>query len=265
MHQRVHAYAIRPSTAAEALIHLERTIKRKMRETEVSVGGARQEFSTDRPALLQSPIAAAERIRTILRDWIIAGSRRFADNSIVAGAAAASQRGFLALIGEDPNFVLIGWTGNHLTEDPRQILDILRLATNAEVPASSCAVKEALRRIQASQQRAHILASLENTTTVIARNRHKILARISAIVQSARPHERQLLIGLADKARKVVLGRLSAGAESDLLDLASSDIPSKKWLEKIIHERAESDAVRRNSNRIAAILLLDDSEVRRQN
>lgn len=265
MHQRVHAYAIRPSTAADALIHLERTIKRKMRETEVSIGGAQPKLSSDRATRLRSPIAAAERIRGVLRDWIIAGPGRFTDDSIAAGAVAASQHGFLALIGEEPNFVLIGSTGNRVTEDPREILDILLLATVAEVPARSCAVKDALERIQALQQRAHVLASLENTVTVIARNRQKILARISVIVQNARPHERQHVIGLANDARKIVLSRLSAGAESDLLDLASSDIPSRKWLEKIIQETSESGAARTNSNRIAAILLLDDAEKRSQN
>ena len=265
MHQRVHAYAIRPSTAAEALIHLERTIVRKRRETEAAIGGAESNPSSDRTVVLRSPIAATERIRTILRDWVIAGSLRPSDEATVAAAIAASQNGFLALIGEEPNFVLIGSTGNRVTEDPREILEILRLTTDAEVPARSRAVNEALQSIQAVQQRARVLASLENAVTVIAHNRQKILTRISAIVQNARPHERQRVAGLAEKARKVVLSRLSAGTESDLLDLASSDIPRKKWLEKIIQEMSGSDAQRTNSNRIAAILLLDDSEVRSQN
>jgi superfamily II DNA or RNA helicase len=265
MHQRVHAYGIRASTAAEALIHLERTIKRKMRETEVSVGGAQPNLASDRAVVLRSPIAAAERIRTILRNWVIAESVRVPDNTTVAAAVAASRSGFLALIGEEPNSALIGSIGDRITEDPRDILDILLLATKTEVPASSCAVKGALQRIRTAQQRARALASLENTSTVVARNRHKILARISAIVQRARHHERQLLIGLADEARKIVLSRLSAGTESDLLDLASSDIPSEKWLERIIQERSQSDAARTSSNRIAAILLLDDSNERSQN
>ncbi|MFN2602362.1 MAG: SNF2-related protein [Gemmatimonadaceae bacterium] len=265
MHQRVHGYGIRPSTAAEALIHLERTIKRKTRETEVSVGGATPNLSVKQPALLRSPIAAAERIRTILHEWIIAGSGRFADNSIVAGAVAASQHGFLALIGEEPNFVLIGSAGNRVTEDPREILDILCLATDAEVPARSRVVKEALLRIQGLQRRALVLASLEKPVTVIAHNRHKILSRISAIVQSARPHERQRVVALAEKARTIVLSRLSAGAESDLLALASSDGRGEKWLERVIQQSSVGEVRRTNSNRIAAILLLDDSEVRSQN
>ena len=254
MHQRVHAYGIRPSTAAEALIHLERTIKRKMRETEVFIHSASR-----------SPIAAAEGIRTILRDWAIPGSVRFADNSTVAAAVAASHSGFVALIGEEPNLVLIGSMDNGVTEDPRDILDILLLAKGGEIPARSSAVNEAVERIQTSRQRARALATLENTATVVARNRRKLLARISAIVQSARPHERQRVIGLADQAREIVLSRLSAGAESDLLDIASSDIPSEKWLEKIIRDVPEIPSLRNYSDRIAAILLLDDSEVRSQN
>jgi superfamily II DNA or RNA helicase len=265
IHQCVHGYGIRPSTAAEALIHLERTIKRKLRETEVSVGGAQPNLSLHRPVVLRSPIAAAEGIRAILRDWVIAGASRFTDNATVAAAVAASNAGFLALIGEDPNFALIGSIGNRVTEDPREILDILRRATDAEVSASSCAVKEAVQRIQTSQQRARALASLDNTAAVIARNRHKLLARISTIVQNARTHERQRVIGLADQARKIVLSRLSAGTESDLVALASSDIPTKELLEKIIRDGPESNVVRIESGKIAAILLLDDSKERSHN
>ena len=264
-HQRVHAYGIRPSTSAEALIHLERTIKRKMRETEISIGGAQPNLSSRRPAVFRSPIAAAERIRTILRDWVMAGSVRFADNATVAAAVAASRSGFLALIGEEPNFVLLASTGNGVTEDPRDILDMLHFATDAEVPVSSCAVNDALRRIQLSQQRARALISIENTATVIARNRHKILARISTIVQKARPHERQRVLGLADKARKIVLSRLSAGAEADLLDLASLEISEEEWLERIIRDVPQSNSRRESSDRIPAILLLDDSGARGQN
>ena len=265
MHQRVHAYGIRPSTAAEAFIHLERTIERKLRETEVTVGGARANLSPDPQAVLRSPIAAAERIRTILRDWVTVGANRLTDTATVAAAVAASREGFIAIIGEEPNFALIGSIGNRATEDPREILDILGLASDAEVPASSCIVKDAVQRIDASQQLARTLASVDNTAVVVARNRHKLLARISAIVQSARPHERQRLIGLADPARKIVLSRLSAGAEADLLDLASCNIPGEKWLEKIVQAGFQIDADRTNSNRIAAILLLDDSQLGRQN
>ena len=253
-HERVHAYGIRPSTAAEALIHLERTVKRKMRETEVFIHSASR-----------SPIAAAEGIRTILRDWAIPGSARLADNSTVAAATAASHSGFLALIGEEPNCVLIGSIGTGVTEDPRDILDILLLAKGGEIPARSSAVSEAVERIQTSRQRARALATLENTATVVARNRRKLLARISAVVQGARRHERQRVIGLADQAREIVLSRLSAGAESDLLDLASSDIPSETWLEKIIRDVPEISSPRNYSDRIVAILLLDDSQARGHN
>jgi hypothetical protein len=250
MHQRVHAYAIRPSTAAEALLHLEGTIKRKVRETEISIGGSQRNLSSDRPAALRSPIAAAE---------------RFADNSTVAAAVAASHSGFLALVGEEPNLVLIGSAGGRVTEDPCEILDILLLVTTTEVAASSCAVNDALERIQSSRQRARALASIENTATVIARNRHKVLARISAIVQSARPHERQRVVGLAERARKIVLSRLGAAAEADLLDLVALETTNEEWLERIIRDGPQRDPRRKSSDRIAAILLLDESEARSQN
>ncbi len=263
MHNRVHAYGIRPSTAAEALIHLERTIKRKIRETEVSIGGSQPNLSSNRPAVLRSPIAAAERIRTILCDWVIAGSVRFADNASVAAAVAASHSGFLALIGDEPNFVLIGSTGNRVTEDPREILEILLLANGAEVPASSCAVNDALKRIQTSRQRARALISIGNTATVIARNRHKVLGRISTILQSARPHERQRVIGLAEEARKIVLSRLGAVAEADLLDLAALEMTNEEWLERIIRDGPQSNSRPESSDRIAAVLLLDGAAARR--
>jgi hypothetical protein len=95
--------------------------------------------------------------------------------------------------------------------------------------------------------------------TVIARNRHQILARISSVVQRARAHARPRVVTLAERARNIVLSRLSAGTESDLLELASSDLPSEKWLEKIIRQGSEAVAARTTSNRTAAILLLDDS------
>jgi superfamily II DNA or RNA helicase len=264
-HQRVYAYGIRPSTAAEALIHLERTIKRKMHATEVSIGGSQRSLSSDRPEVLRSPIAAAERIRTILRDWVIAGSVRLADNATFAAAVAASRSGFLSLVGEEPNLVLIGSIADRVTEDPHEILGVLLLATKSEVPASSCAVNDALQRIRTSRQRARALTSIENTATVIARNRHKVLARISGIVQSARPHERQRVVSLAEKARKIVLSRLGASAEADLLDLVALKTTNEEWLEKIIRDGPQRDSRRTSSDRVAAILLLDDSGARGRN
>jgi hypothetical protein len=259
IHKRVHAYGIRPSTAAEALINLERTIERKMREAERSVGGAQRLLPSTRASRVRSPIAAAERIREILRGWIIAGSRHANRDATIAASVTASRSGFLALIGEEPDFMLLASSGARVTEDPLEILDLLAHATDTETEATLCAASAALERIQISLQRMRALDSFESGATSVARNRRKLLARIADIVQSARPHQRQRFQSLANEARKIVLDRMSAAAESDLLALAASPLPNEAWLEQIIRDgKASTNRTAPTlSGRVVAILLLD--------
>ena len=262
IHQRVYAYGIRPSTAAEALINLERTIERKMRETALSVGGAQPVLPSARSASERSPIAAAEKIRGIIRNWITPSDRCASHDTTIASSLAAAYPGFLALVGEEPNIMLLASCRKRVTEDPVEILELLTRATETEILTAPCAATEAFERIQASLKRMRALHSLETGATMVARNRRALLARISDVVQNARPHQRQRLQRLANDARKIILDRLTAAAENDLLALASSDLPGEEWLGKIIREGKSSTShpMPPTSDRIAAILLFDKSK-----
>jgi hypothetical protein len=74
-------------------------------------------------------------------------------------------------------------------------------------------------------------------------------------------------MNLAEDARVAVLARMGAARESDLLALASSDLPDEKWLQAVIQgavPREEnglgSNRVQRvREDRIIALLLLENS------
>lgn len=277
-HRRVHAYGIRPSTAAEALISLEETIRTKMREAQQSVGAARpllpeKNTSDHEPHSLSDPITALERIRSILEGWCPVASLelgklpQLANNRLCIAATASKGKGFLALCTDGSGFTLLASEGNRVSDSPHDILEILLRAGGEDVPPHPSAIAQAQECLRSWFRLMATVGSAELGAANVARVRRRALRRISAAVESSRPHARQRLLNLAEHARVAVLGRLGAAAETELLALASSQLPDEKWLRAVIQNTApgdESDGTsirvqRIHQPRIVALLLLDDS------
>jgi superfamily II DNA or RNA helicase len=282
VHRRVHAYAIRPSTAAESLIRLEDTIRTKIHETEQSVGGSRpllpaEELSRCEPGNLCDPITAIERIRSILNDWGAVTSpqiddrRELTKNAIHVAATLSTRSGFLALCAHGSALTLLTSQEGGLSDGPNEILEALLSMDGEAARPESSTVAEAQERLHSWFRMMGTIGPTERRAAGVARSRRKVLRRISASVQNARPHTRQRLMNLAERAREAVLGRLGAAAESGLLDLVSSDMAEEEWLRAIVQHaesgddsdaRAVDDYRRAPRWRVIAILLLVGSEAR---
>jgi superfamily II DNA or RNA helicase len=267
LHRRVHAYGIRPSTAAEALISLEKTIRTKMREAQQNVGAAQpllpeEIASSDQHTSQSDPITALEGIRTILEGWSSisssdsAGSSHLVYDRLRVAAVGSKESGFLALVSDGSRLRLLACEGDRVTESPDDILRILDCINGKDLSPSSSAIRRAEERLR---------SWLRLTSTIgsggLERVRRKALRRISTAVESSRPHLRQHLMNLAEDARVAVLGRLGAAGESDLLALASSELSDEKWLQAVIQAAAPRDrnGQRVREARVIALLLLDNS------
>jgi superfamily II DNA or RNA helicase len=276
VHRRVQAYGIRPSTAAEALISLEKTIRTKMREAQQTVGAARpllpEETPDDGRSSQSDPITALERIRSILEGWCSNASRVASDSShrandrLRVAATASKANGFLALGFDGSRLRLLACEENRVTESPKEILRVLLNADGEDVSPPSPAIAQAQERLRSWFQLTSTVGSSSLETANVARVRRKALRRISSAVESARPHVRQQLLNLAEHARVAVLGTLGAAGESDLLAFASSELSDEKWLQAVIQGAAPRDKSDLTSSvqparegRIIALLLLDNS------
>ena len=278
-HRRVHTYAIRPSKAAESLIRLEETIRTKMHEAEKSVGGFRPLLPVAKSSPCHrgnvcDPITAIERIRSILHDWIggaSEGSDRWLEPTsytVCVGATSSKQSGFVALCAHGSVLTLLASQGQSLSDSPHEILEAL-LSTKGEATRPETSdIDEAQERLRSWFRMTGTIGPTERSAAGVAYSRRKVLRRISASVQNARPHTRQLLTTLAECAHSAVLGTLGAAAESELLDLVSSDMEDADWLRAVVQRATPGDDAghpvdgfrRLPGWRVIAILLFDDSE-----
>jgi hypothetical protein len=279
IHSRVHAFGIRPSTAAEALISLEKTIRKKLREAEQSVGGSRPLLPDAHPSQrvpgdFGDPITAIERIRAILEGWCgdasheIDTSERLASHRLWIAATASKRNGFLALCTDGPDITLLASEGKSITDDPNEILAVLLDAGGEDVLPPSSAIARAEECLRSWFRMTGTVGPTERRAASVAHARRRALRRISVIVEHARPHTRQSLLNLAERARTAVLGRLGAAAESELLAQASSHMPDEDWLRAMSQGGAPGDDgdvgsmhfPRAHSRHILALLLLVDSK-----
>ena len=274
IHRRVHAYGIRPSTAAEALISLEETIRTKMRESQQSVGGSRPILPDENLPCCgngndHDPLTAIEQIRSVLGEWGTADhSLQLTGDRIRAAATTSTRAGFIALSTDTSGFALLVSDATDVSDNPTDILAALLEAGGQDVPPSRLAIATARERIRSWLRMTATLEPAEQRAAAPAHARRKVVRRISAAVENARPHARQRLLSLAERARVTVLGRLGAAAEFELLALASSPLPDEEWLRAIIHDAVPGEDHGRtvqvtsaDQRRIVALLILDDSRL----
>jgi hypothetical protein len=271
----VHAYGIRPSTSAETLISLEKTIRTKLRAAHESVGAARpilpeENGAHDEHTGVSDPITALERIRSILAGWCPAASRdlgdsgQFASNRLCVAATASKGNGFLALCTDESGLTLLASEGNRVSDSPRDIMEILLRLGSEDVSPNPSAIAQAQEHLRSWFLLTATIDSAGMGPANVARVRRRALRRISAAVERSRPHARQRLLSLAERARVAVLGTLGAAAETELLNLASSQLPDEKWLQAVVQETApenqnDTAAIRVRQPRMVALLLLDDA------
>jgi superfamily II DNA or RNA helicase len=278
-HRRVYAYGMRPSVAAEVLIRMESTIRKKMREAETAIGSVRRLLPEQSPeesvsgaivdATAPAPTSVTERIRDILKRWIDEGpsspeSISRPKSELKRVAAVASERNeFLALCTLRGKFVFLVSEDERLTDSPAKILEVLLRAGGSSVEPLADRIDASMNSIE-DYFRTDRTVGLAAEMADVAHARRGLLRRVSATIQRAAPHARARLLRLGGEARLAILGRMSAAAEAELIRMVSLAMPDEEWLSAVAgYENSsqldrcppESDGLDDHA-RIVAILLL---------
>lgn len=237
---RVFAYGIRPSPAAEVLIRMESTIRRKMEDTEKAIGSLRPllpAYSPEPTSVVPAPSSVAERMQGILNRWI---NERPSSQSTLAiepqatrvAAVASERNGFVALCAFRGHFVLLASDAGRVTDDPANVLDALRRSEGSEVNPVGETIDASISSIERYLQASQTIGPAADMAAV-AQARRVGLRRVAATIEGARPHARSRLVELGAAARSAIMGRMSAAAESELTRLASIAMPDEEWLSAV--------------------------------
>ena len=289
-HAAVAVYAIAPPASAEALLDVERRLRAKLREAGRAVGvsglilprlplAAGEEGA---PAGARSPAESAERLRELLRTWLppdvapASGPLRdagvpAADGAVPAGVVAAvtdprgdRSRAFLAVVVEDGRRVLVaGGDGRPTSDDPAIVLGVATRAAGAGARLEAADAAWARERVRAWARERASRRTLAFVTPATARLQGELLRRVAEVGRRAPRHRRRRTAALAATARRAVGGRLGAGAERVLAELAAARMPDAAWLravaafgEAAAGAGASSDGRREAGGRLRALLLV---------
>ena len=270
-HPEVSVYALAPPAGAAALLAVERRLhaKRRTAGRTVGAGGALLPSDDDRIATSdRSPAECAEATRVALVDWRAEtrvtvrrhASRRSRPVHVAAvlDDRADARGGWLALVVDDgrPTLLASGDVGR-ATDDPCRVQEVVAHAGGDDVAPSRRGAWVAVRGVRAWWRRRRSLAALDLAPPADARLRGRALRLVSAALRRAPRHRRRELARLAAGARAALGGRLSAGAEHRLAELATAAAPDAEWLRAIasLDDGASSfDGGRRL--RVVAVLLV---------
>ena len=267
-HARVHSYAIHPAASAEAVARIEQILETKMQSASRLVGS----FPSLTPALGsvgRNEPRLVERLRDRLADWAhdsasvdLSNSDLLSPPSVNALIRVAAVRtgvsGFLAACRRGGRLILLGSVGERISDDPMELLGIAERAGSPDCSVDAAAARSALEQIDNWMESS---AALDDARPLESRSaRANLLRRIALVVNRSRPHSRSRITSLAGDARRIVLSRIGASLERELIDLASLELSDERWLETLCERRYDRRtrvaSMAAEDHEIVAIVLL---------
>lgn len=217
-HARVHVHGLAAPAAAQALLALDRRIARKRIEQRAAARAPDE----------------AERLRSIVRQWITGSRRELDARERLVASARGSHDGFLAVVDGIANGVAVcagrragrRWS---MSDAPSEVLAAARAVrvTGADHDASA----EALMRAALDRWIARRVARAQTGAGGLpSRARRALLARLDAAVRSAGAHDRAALARRIVHVRALVHDAVSAGAEELLADLRQTEFDGLEGL-----------------------------------
>lgn len=263
-HDEVHEYRFAPPRSAAALLDMERRHRAKRTAAAVAL----------------RPGAVAGQLRSLLASIShdIAGTNRaattadvrtpratYADGATRAAIAAigASQRGFVAVVGDDARTWIVAGTDRangswSVTERPAAVLRLLQAAHRDEREAPGqgelARIMRAIERWTAARL-ALGYAGVERTPSVAAR---RLLARLDAMVLTARDSARPAVAARVGRIRQLVAAARGAGAELRLGAVLAHPHLEPGWLDQVERALEASTPVRTvfGATGVEAVLVL---------
>jgi hypothetical protein len=248
---------MRPPASTETLIHLERVLHEKVKESSHVVDVFPSlSLTGDAPVALNTP-RVSEAIRSTLEEWACQPFTADVSEPCFA-AVSASVEGFLALCEVDNALHLIANNGDGLSLDPVRIVEVMQYCSGEGILMEQDLIDRTVVKIRRYFDGLRMTDGLRPTAG--ARARRAGLKRIARIVSQARPHDRGRVSSLASLARSSLTSRIGAEAERRLESLSTEPISDAAWMEEIAaigrKRRTNSGSVKV----IAAILLLARQE-----
>lgn len=251
-HERVSSYVIRPPASTETLIHLERVLRDKMRESRPIVDVFPSlSLAGDEHPLANTP-RVSESIRAILLEWSsqsppVMRERLFA-------AVSAPVDGFLALCDADDRPFLLAGTPDGLSVDPMSVLALMQHCSGEGIGVDRTVLN---RTLDVVRRYFDGLRVTDARAAAIARVRRVGLKRIARIVSRARPHDRVRVASLASRARSSLRSRIGADGERQLEDLSNNSISDDSWMERVAEIGSRSSDGSDDVKIIAGLLLIE--------
>jgi superfamily II DNA or RNA helicase len=229
-HDRVFSYVIRPPARAETMIHLERVLHDKVKESSQVVDVFPSLSLSENERTLENTPRVSESIRSLLEQWSTHPFVAETGGPLFAGVASPVD-GFLALCEEGDALRLIAGDNECVSDDPGRVVTLMQFCRGAEFPIDQSRID---RLIVAVERYFEGLRTIDGTrTTGSAQVRRAGLKRIARIVGRARPHERTRVTSLASSARSALMGRFGSEDERRIESLSGQSISDDKWMKEV--------------------------------
>jgi hypothetical protein len=229
-HERVFSYVIRPPASTETLIHLERVLRDKVRESSQIVDAFPSLSLTGEQRNLDNTPRVSEAISSIFANW----SSHALDADIglpCLASVVAPNDGFLALCEADEAPALVAGSQEGLSADPARVLQVMRLCEGDSTAVDRDVVGRAIASVQRYFEGARVTGGVR--TSASAHAKRAGLKRITRIVSRARPHDRARIASLASRARMSLMSRISADGERRLEVLSGQSMPDDRWMDEV--------------------------------
>jgi hypothetical protein len=233
--EQVFVYALAPPAPAERVLDVEARLRSKLRIAGRFVGigtailpGFEMERGDAAPSSMSELLTLLERWRSGAGVVEARG-----ETMPVCAAARASMAGYLALLADGDDRLLVASTDGCVTLDPRSVRLAVALAEGSALLPEGGALSTAVASIAAwwagrvSREEIRVLGPEGRRT------RARIGARIDSLLTAAPRHARAKLTPMASAARRTLRVPLGIGAERQLALLDASAANDECWLREL--------------------------------
>ncbi|HEY4219528.1 MAG TPA: helicase-related protein [Gemmatimonadaceae bacterium] len=238
-HPVVTVYMLSPPAAAERLMHIERRLREKLCVAQRTVGIAGRIMPSPlgvAPNADRGQQGLAERqsaVSDALRPWLDSYRAPLRTHSLCVGAAVSDHDGFLALVKERDELLLVADLGSGIDTQSSTLLAAVAACSGPEVSIDESRMQRAVGQLKTWLSARAGESLVDFRAAGAARTRRDALQRVAQMMARVPRHERVALLPLADAVRAVATARLSEGAERILDDLVRAQLPDEAWLRSV--------------------------------
>jgi hypothetical protein len=231
-HARVFVYVLAPPASSERVLEVETRLRSKLRIAAHLIGVG----SACLPEMQAASEVAAPALTTglhrMIEQWRAPVASPEEELPIVA-AVAGDGSGWVALIADGEQRLLVGEDGQHPTLDPRVLFRLVSQLDGRPTEPRSEELGRALGSIARWWQRRVAREEMRVLSPDGARVRARAASRIAHVVTSAPRHLRASLAAGAAEARRTLRVPLGVGAERQLAALADAPVVDGAWLSRV--------------------------------